>query len=372
MEVAINKIAATLPAPPGGGDYPLCIVFSSPADMRGVVPDELISNVDLFIRVGYQNVFTPPTHVVDAAQADVDRVLLTQYGITPEFINNVVMRRFHQGQDIDPVASERAPPDLQTTSVFRAIAPGEGTPVPYTITRGPRGGLGPTTAHARDTLFVVIDPYWSSPVAVDSPFGGGSKRSNSWDITHGADQYQWLKATLERSTAKHKFVFAHHVMGTGRGGVELAGLWEWGGRNANGTYAFTTQRPGWSAPIHRLLADNRVSVFFQGHDHIWARQELDGVTYQTLPEPADPFYAFHNETAYLSGERLPNSGYARVTVSPDAVKVEYVRTWLPADETDQRRSGTVASSYPLPARSTGSGAAGPASGGAVAQARSRR
>ena len=222
-----------------------------------------------------------------------------------------------------------------------------------------------------DALFVVIDPYWSSPVPVDAPFGGGSKRASGWDITHGQDQYQWLKETLEKSTARHKFVFAHHVMGTGRGGVELAGLWEWGGRNPNNTLAFATQRPGWAAPIHRLLADNRVSIFFQGHDHIWARQELDGVVYQTLPEPADPFYAFHNETAYLSGEKLPNSGYARVTVSPEAVKVEYVRTWLPADEGAGRLSGSVAASYTVAAR-TAAGAAGPAAASRVAPGAGRQ
>jgi len=35
-----------------------------------------------------------------------------------------------------------------------------------------------------DALFVVIDPYWESPVCVDNPFNGGAKRSNLWDVTH--------------------------------------------------------------------------------------------------------------------------------------------------------------------------------------------
>ena len=48
-----------------------------------------------------------------------------------------------------------------------------------------------------DALFVVIDPYWSSTVCVDEPFGGGPKRTNLWEVTHGDAQYQWLKATLE-------------------------------------------------------------------------------------------------------------------------------------------------------------------------------
>jgi len=199
-----------------------------------------------------------------------------------------------------------------------------------------------------DALFVVIDPYWGSPVCVDDPFGGGAKRSNLWDITHGDAQYQWLKTTLEQSRAKYKFVFAHHVLGTQRGGIEVAGLYEWGGSNANGSWGFSANRPTWASPIHQLMAASKVSIFFQGHDHIWVRQQLDGVTYQTLSEPADPNYSLFNSDAYLSGDKLPNSGYTRVSVAPTGVKVDYVRTWLPADEGPGNVSGAVAFSYSLP------------------------
>lgn len=198
-----------------------------------------------------------------------------------------------------------------------------------------------------DALFVVIDPYWSSPYCVGNPYYGGPKRTDLWEITHGDAQYQWLKATLEGSAAKYKFVFAHHVIGTGRGGIELAPKYEWGGYNNSGSWGFTAKRPTWSEPIHDLMADNGVSVFFQGHDHIWATQELDGVIYQTMPEPADPNYSLFNADAFLSGEKYPNTGYARVTVSPDEVKVEYVRTYLPADETGGRVNGEIAYSYTI-------------------------
>ena len=199
-----------------------------------------------------------------------------------------------------------------------------------------------------EALFVVIDPYWGSPICVDDPFGGGTKRTNLWDITHGDAQYQWLKATLEGSRAKYKFVFAHHVMGTQRGGTEVAGLYEWGGNNANGSWGFTANRPTWASPIHQLMAANKVTIFFQGHDHLWVRQQLDGVTYQTLSEPADPNYSLFNADAFLTGDKLPNSGYTRVSVAPTGVKVDYVRTWLPADEGPGKVSGTVAFSYSLP------------------------
>jgi uncharacterized protein (TIGR03437 family) len=187
-----------------------------------------------------------------------------------------------------------------------------------------------------DALFVVIDPYWSSPAQVDTGLGGqngaGNKTNDKWTITHGDPQYQWLKRTLEQSTAKWKFVFAHHVLGTGRGGVEIADQFEWGGKNNNGSYGFTANRPTWASPIHQLMAANHVTIFFQAHDHLYARQELDGVVYQSLPNPADNTYTAFNADAYTSGTVFPNAGYVKVTVSPSAVKVDYIRQWLAADE----------------------------------------
>ena len=202
-----------------------------------------------------------------------------------------------------------------------------------------------------DALFVVIDPYWTSPAQVDTGLGGQNsttpKATNKWDITHGDAQYQWLKQTLEQSTAKWKFVFAHHVMGTGRGGVEIANQFEWGGNNGNGSYGFTTQRPSWTTPIHQLFVDNHVTIFFQGHDHIYCHQQLDGVTYQSLPNPADNTYTAFNSDAYLTGEQFPNAGYVKLSVGPESVKVDYIREFLPADENAQQVSGMNQFSYTI-------------------------
>ena len=93
-----------------------------------------------------------------------------------------------------------------------------------------------------DALFIALDPYWHS-TRVTSPIGGmGTGTGTSppwseivdqwnaltrstgdmWDSTIGDAQYTWLKTTLEESDARYKFVFMHHVLGTGRGGIELA------------------------------------------------------------------------------------------------------------------------------------------------------
>jgi hypothetical protein len=177
-----------------------------------------------------------------------------------------------------------------------------------------------------DALFVVIDPYWHSTQTVDNQFGAGQGQKpqrDLWNITLGDVQYQWFKQTLEASTAKYKFVFTHHILGTGRGGIELANTYEWG--DAAGLAA---HRPGWDKTIYQLMVENGVTIFFQGHDHLFVRQELDGVIYQTLPTPADPNYALDNAQFYKSGDLLPASGRVRVTVSPSGVTVEYIRSYL--------------------------------------------
>jgi len=132
-------------------------------------------------------------------------------------------------------------------------------------------------------LIVVIDPYWYT---MEKPNADG------WGWTLGKQQYDWLKGTLENSNASYKFVFAHQLVGgdsQGRGGVEKAGLYEWGGNNPDGSYGFGAYRPGWAKPVHQLLVDTNVDVFFHGHDHFFAKQELGRVIYQLVPQGCSQF-----------------------------------------------------------------------------------
>ena len=213
-----------------------------------------------------------------------------------------------------------------------------------------------------DALFITIDPYWHSPIPID---GGLDKNSpkETWGSSIGDTQYAWLKKTLEDSNAKYKFIFSHHVNGTGRGAVRMAHSLEWGGYNRNGTnWEFDENRPDWELPIHQLMVKNNVTIFFQGHDHIYSREMLDGVVYQSVPNPADDTYTPVNCTSYDPdritfpgasynqdyGVIFPNSGYLNVTVSPDQVRVDYIRSFLPKDEVDGHHNGELAYSYKLP------------------------
>jgi predicted phosphodiesterase len=172
-------------------------------------------------------------------------------------------------------------------------------------------------------LFVVLDPFWFTPRA--------RRNDDNWFRTLGKEQYDWLKDTLEANAARFTFVFIHHLVGgadrQGRGGVEAASLYEWGGKNTDGTDEFAAHRPGWAAPIHRLLVQNHVAAVFHGHDHLYAKQDLDGIVYQEVPQPGDPKGSTRSaaEYGYNSGVILGSSGCLRVTVSSEQAKVEYVR-----------------------------------------------
>ncbi len=172
-----------------------------------------------------------------------------------------------------------------------------------------------------NSLFVMLDPY---TYTMQKPNADG------WGWTLGREQYDWLKATLEKSSAGHKFVFIHQLVGgdnQGRGGVEFAKLYEWGGNNLDGTYGFGAKRAGWGKPIHQMLVDNNVEAVFKGHDHFFAKQQLDGIVYQTLPQPSHPGDKIDTakEYGYLSGEILGGSGYLRVKVFGSSVIVDFVK-----------------------------------------------
>ncbi len=191
-----------------------------------------------------------------------------------------------------------------------------------------------------DALFVVLDVYRHYTA---------SAKPGGWDWTIGDEQYQWFKRTLEQSTAAHKFVFAHHILGQSRGATLLARLYEWGGYEADGvTWGFAARRPGWAMPIHQLMVANDVTMFVQGHDHLFAKEELDGVVYQTVPMPCDSTYNIGMEfAADYVGDILPPSGHLRITVAPAGVQVEFVRAVEPWDETPEHPNGEIAYSYAI-------------------------
>ncbi len=191
--------------------------------------------------------------------------------------------------------------------------------------------------------FIILDPYWYTSTKPDA--------NNGWRWTLGKEQYLWLKNILEKSKSTFKFVFAHQLIGgdpNGRGGIEFADLYEWGGKNLNGTVGFSQNRPGWYKPIKELFKENKVTIFFHGHDHFYAKQDKDCLVYQETPQPSHPIFLTANqakEYGYLAGNIIPNAGHLRVTVSSKGVKVDYVRAYLPKNETSTRKNKDISTTY---------------------------
>jgi hypothetical protein len=217
---------------------------------------------------------------------------------------------------------------------------------------GPRGN-----AYAWEwgnVLFVVLDPYWYTALKPGTS-------TDNWGWTLGRAQYDWFSRVLSASNAPFKFVFAHQVVGgldaEGRGGIEAAPFYEMGGSNADGSFGFASHRPGWPMPIHTLMKQNHVSAFFHGHDHVFVQQELDGITYQELPQPgyynfSSPEKSYSNiglaaKYGYTHGQVLSSSGYLRVTVDDSTARVDYIRSYMPEHENSSRHNGDVGYSYVL-------------------------
>lgn len=189
-----------------------------------------------------------------------------------------------------------------------------------------------------DALFVVLDVYRDCDI---------NEKPKNWDWTLGKTQYDWFRNTLATSTAKHKLVFAHHNRGQGRGGILPAMGFEWGGYGNKGLWEFAKMRPGWDMPVHQLMVAHDVDIFFQGHDHVYALEELDGLIYQTMPMPSDSTYQIGvtaNGDAF-NGLVLDGSGHLRVKVDGDCLTVDYIAAYLPQDTLGERKNREVRHSY---------------------------
>lgn len=201
-----------------------------------------------------------------------------------------------------------------------------------------------------DALFVVLDPF-----AYTTRKPTKYVDADMWSWTLGDRQYHWLTETLTTSRARYKFVFSHHMTGGGsaevRGAAAFAKYFEWGGHNLDGSWGFSARRPGWEKPIQQLFADTGVSIWFHGHDHLYARETVDGVIYQAVPQPSTARYQgpdLAREYGYLAtpGETaFVTPGHLRVAVSPAGVQVTYIRAVSPGQETAALRNGAVVAEY---------------------------
>lgn len=177
-----------------------------------------------------------------------------------------------------------------------------------------------------DVQIIVLDPFMPTK---NKP----ARTNDNWAWTLGDTQRKWLERTLESSSPSHRFVFIHHLVGgfgkDTRGGAEASVGFEWGGQNADGSAGFQEHRPGLRKPIHDLLVEGGVDAVFHGHDHLYARQERDGLVYWLVPQPSHArgdSVQSAAEYGYKSGTILGSSGWLKASITPDKAVVEYVKT----------------------------------------------
>ena len=121
---------------------------------------------------------------------------------------------------------------------------------------------------------------------------------------------------------------------------------EWGGEDEDGNLIFGEKRVGWEhGPVHDMLVDANVTIAFHGHDHFFAKQEYDGIIYQECPMSGDRSYShgYLSQGGYRYGEFRANSGHLMISVDPDSVTVDYVRSFLPGDG----ENGEISCSYTI-------------------------
>src|SRR5690606_2186602 len=123
----------------------------------------------------------------------------------------------------------------------------------------------------------------------------------------------WLAETLEKLDTKWRFLLIHHAVGGAAGDEANSGYGRGGGQAA---------AVGEQALVHDLMLEYGVQVFFYGDDHVFADLVVDGIHY-TLPGSAGAPWKFTPiEPGYET--YWPDSGYARVAVSPERLAVEFI------------------------------------------------
>jgi hypothetical protein len=64
---------------------------------------------------------------------------------------------------------------------------------------------------------------------------------------------------------------------------------------------------------------------FKGHDHLYVKQELDGVIYQTVPQPSHPGEKIDvTQYGYTSGKGVGGSGFLKVSTSGNTAQVDFI------------------------------------------------
>jgi len=268
-----------------------------------------------------------PSFVMDLG----DTLMLERYGLTESGLKNRLeqLSSYFSLFNKIPICLVNGNHDGETGFRPRLlcqsqIVRNEICPMPFQDTSSFSGNVKTANYYAfqkEDVLFIALDPF----TFTQRPGGG-------WNDTLGIVQYQWLERLLNHSSETFKFVFIHHLTGginrEHRGGIAAAELFEWGGKELNGQNTFSENRPNMTMPVHDLLVKYGVTAVFHGHDHFYAREELDGIQYILVSQPGTsrPKVVTSVEKGYTTGVILPSAGFLNVMISGGEASISYCKT----------------------------------------------
>ena len=186
-----------------------------------------------------------------------------------------------------------------------------------------------------DALFVVLDPFrYTLPGSARLPLS-----PREWRL--GPTQMNWLAQTLAASSARWKFVIAHHQLGGGLIGRYGEAVQEWKGLAYGRGSAIEAARANTEqALVHALMRQHGAQFFLYAHDHCFCHSVLDEVHYIACgraPFIHDWFSKTGMQETYgnvlIQGadrawvRRLFTVlGYTRFRISPDSVRMDWIRT----------------------------------------------
>jgi hypothetical protein len=194
----------------------------------------------------------------------------------------------------------------RSTSQRLLYAPGPG-PDTY-----PEGGSANGDYYAftwGDALFVVLNVMTYTPTCHLLGYDPGLPD----DWTLGTAQLAWLDQTLAHASSKWRFLFIHHTVGGAAGDPDDTAYGRGGGQAAH---------VGEQATIHAMMLQYGVQVFFYAHDHVFTDMVVDGIHYLLPGSAGAPWKFDSSQTGYA--HYWPDSGYARVQVTPDRAEVDLV------------------------------------------------
>jgi hypothetical protein len=162
-------------------------------------------------------------------------------------------------------------------------------------------------------LFVILNVqgYTKASGPMVLPTQSDVTRVEDWTL--GRTQLAWLERTLKESTQPFKFLCIHHAVGGNAGNPHDTLYGRGGARAAN---------VGEQRIVHAMMRKYGVQVFFYGHDHVFVDDVVDGIHYALPGSFGAPWHFQRPVTGY---ERFwTDSGHARLTVTPEQARVEYV------------------------------------------------